>query len=137
MQYIFLLISRNIPISLSSTMTEHFKGFPWIDPWVPVSDRGRDAYNHELKMELGLDHPLYGVRTAAVARTRHTDDILFQLYDHPVAGFAVVHLTFRGRPEPAPQWPSVVLYRDVEHWVTQRMLRDAAAFEIDQSNQAA
>ena len=117
--------------------TENFKEFPWIDPWVPVSDRGQEAYANELKMELSLDHPLYGVRARAVARTRHTDDILFLLQDHPMAGFAVVHLTFRGRPESDPQWPSVVLYRDIEHWVTQRMMRDAAAYEIDQSNQAA
>ena len=116
---------------------EEFKEFPWIDPWVPVSDRGREAYQHELRMELGLDHPLYGVQARAVARTCHTDDILFQLLDHDVAKFAVVHLTFRGRTEHDPQWPSVTLYRDMEHWVTQRMLRDAAAFEIDQPNQAA
>jgi len=113
------------------------KDFPWIDPWVPVSDQGRDAYNYELRMELSLAHPLYGVRARAVARTCHTDDILFQLKDHPIAEYAVVHLTFRGKPENDPQWPSVILYRDLEHFVTQRMLRDAAAYEIDQSNQAA
>jgi len=117
--------------------TEDFKDFPWIDPWVPVSNRGQEAYDNELKMELSLDHPLYGVRSRAIARTCHTDDILFELHDHNIARFAVVHLTFRGRPESDPQWPSVVLYRDLEHWVTQRMLRDAATYEIDQSNQAA
>jgi len=111
--------------------------FPWIDPWVPISERGREAYDNELRMELSLDHPLYGVHARAVARTCHTDDILYQLKDHHVAQFAVVHLTFRGHQEPGPQWPSIILYRDLEHWVTQRMLRDAAAYEIDQSNQAA
>jgi hypothetical protein len=114
-----------------------FKDFPWIDPWVPVSERGRTAYDNELRMEVGLDHPLYGIRLRAVARTCHTDDVLFQLKDHRIAQFAVVHLTFRGRVESDSQWPSVILYRDLEHWVTQRMLRDAAAYEIDQSNQAA
>ncbi len=114
-----------------------FSDFPWIDPWVPISANGRDAYNHELQMEVSLDHPLYGIRSKAIARTCHADDILFELKDHPIAQYAVVHLTFRGRPEQGPQWPSVVLYRDLEHWVTQRMLRDAASYEIDQSNQAA
>ena len=114
-----------------------FNEFPWIEPWVPVSDRGRDAYENELQMEIGLDHPLYGVKVRAVARTCHTDDVLFYLKDHRIANYAVVHLTFRGRLETDPQWPSVVLYRDLEHWVTQRMLRDAAGYEIDQSNQAA
>ena len=117
--------------------TSEFKDFPWIDPWVPVSDNGREAYETELRMELGLDHPLYGISGRAIARTCHTDDVLFKLKDHRIAQFAVVHLTFRGRPESDPRWPSVILYRDLEHWVTQRMLRDAAAFEIDQSNQAA
>ena len=114
-----------------------FKDFPWIDPWVPVSENGREAYNNELRMEVGLDHPLYGVRAKAVGRTCHTDDVLFHLKDHRIAELAVVHLTFRGKPESGPQWPSVTLYRDLEHFVTQRMLRDAAAYEIDQSNQAA
>ena len=114
-----------------------FKHFPWIDPWVPISERGRESYENELHIEVGLDHPLYGVKVRAIARTCHTDDILYQLKDHHLAEFAVVHLTFRCRQEPDPQWPSVILYRDLEHWVTQRMLRDAAAYEIDQSNQAA
>jgi hypothetical protein len=116
---------------------KEFKEFPWIDPWVPVSERGQEAYNQELKMEVALDHPLYGIKVKAVGRTCHTDDILFQLKDHHIAEYAVVHLTFRGKPEPDPMWPSVILYRDLEHFITQRMLRDAAAFEIDQSNQAA
>lgn len=110
--------------------------FPWIDPWVPISERGREAYDNELRMELGLDHPLYGIRTKAIARTCHTDDILFLLKDHRIAEFAVVHLTFRGKPESDPQWPSVILYKDMEHFVTMRMLRDAAAYEIDESQAA-
>jgi hypothetical protein len=114
-----------------------YKEFPWIAPWIPVSERGQGAYDHELRMEVGLNHPLYGVRIRAIARTCHTDDVLFELRDHRIAQYAVVHLTFRGRVETDPQWPSVVLYRDLEHWVTQRMLRDAASYEIDQSNQAA
>jgi len=116
---------------------KEFKDFPWIDPWIPVSERGREAYDYELRMEVRLDHPLYGVKARAIARTCHTDDILYQLKDHPIAAFAVVHLTFRGRLESSPQWPTVILYRDLEHWVSQRMLKDAAAYEIDQSNQAA
>jgi hypothetical protein len=119
------------------TRKNDLKDFPWIDPWVPVSERGREAYDNELRMELGMDHPLYGVKARAIARTCHADDILFRLHDHHIAEYAVVHLTFRGKPETDPQWPSVILYRDLEHYVTQRMLRDAAAYEIDQSNQAA
>lgn len=114
-----------------------FKNFPWIAPWQPISERGREAYEHELHLEIGLDHPLYGVKRRAIGRACHTDDVLLEILDHRLAEYAVVHLTFRGRREEDPQWPSVILYRDLEHWITRRMLPDAARFEIDQSNQAA
>jgi hypothetical protein len=113
-----------------------FKDFPWIAPWQPISERGRGAYELELLLEVGPGHPLFEVPVRALARTSHDDDILFALDEHPAA-FAVVHLTFRGRRERESKWPSVVLFRDLDHWVTQGMLRDAARFEIDQSNQAA
>jgi len=33
-----------------------------------------------------------------------------------------------------PPVADITLYRDLEHFVTQRMLREPAAYEIDQSN---
>lgn len=113
-----------------------FNGFPWVSPWQSISDRGREAYEHELTLEVGMDHPLYAVKVRAVARTCDGDDILFTTSDH-VAPLAVVHLTFRGRQEKDPKWPSVVLYRDLDHWISRRMLPDAARFETDESSQAA
>jgi hypothetical protein len=113
-----------------------FKDFPWIAPWQPISSRGREAYEHELRLELSLSHPLFEVRATAIARTSHGDDVLFLLHDHG-AQLAVVHLTFQSRPEPEAKWPSVVFYRDLDHWIMRGMLRDAARYEIDQSGQAA
>jgi hypothetical protein len=113
-----------------------FKEFPWVAPWQPISEQGREAYEHELGLEVGLDHPLYAVKVQAVARTCDSDDVLFITQDH-AAGLAVVHLTFRGRQEKDPKWPSVILYRDLDHWISRRMLPDAARFEIDESSQAA
>lgn len=116
--------------------TSDFNEFPWIAPWQPISARGRDAYELELELEVGPGHPLFELPVRAIARTSHDDDVLFALDGHPAA-YAVVHLTFRGKRERESKWPSVVLYRDLDHWITQGMLRDAARYEIDQSNQAA
>ena len=113
-----------------------FSAFPWIPPWQAVSARGREAYDHELRLEVSPGHPLYEVRASAVARTCHGDDVLFQLHDHSAA-LAVVHLTFRGRPEQEVKWPSVTLYKTLDQWIMRGMLRDAARYEIDESNQAA
>jgi len=113
-----------------------FETFPWIAPWQPISLRGRIAYEHELRLEMTPGHPLYDADFTAVGRTCDDDDILFVLHDHP-AKLAVVHLTFIGRQEVAPQWPSVTLYRDVDHWVSRRMMPDVAHFETNGRSEAA
>jgi hypothetical protein len=113
-----------------------FGNFPWIPPWQQISDRGRAAYEHELKLETSPGHPLHGVPATAIGRTMHDDNILFQLHGH-AAALAVVHLTFRGRPEREVKWPHVTLYRHLDHWIMRGMLIDAADYEIDESNQAA
>ena len=117
-------------------MAIDFTNFPWIAPWQAISVKGREAYENELQLELTFGHPLYGVKLRAVGRVCDGDDILFQLYDHP-AQLAVVHLTFTGRPEREPRWPSVVFYSDLDHWVTRGLLPDVARFEIDPTNRAA
>ena len=117
-------------------ISSDFKEFPWIAPWQPISEKGREAYELELKLEVTPGHPLFEIPVRAVARTGHDDDVLFQTQGHP-AQLAVVHLTYRGRRESEPKWPSVILYRDIDHWIMRGMLRDAARYEIDQSNQEA
>lgn len=112
--------------------SESFAEFPWIRPWIAISDRGRIAYEHELSLELTPDHPLFGVRVTAWARTCVGDDILFQLHEHH-AELAVVHLTFTGRKEHDGRWPTVTFYSNLDHWVIRGMLVDAADFESDQS----
>src|SRR5687768_9110997 len=113
-----------------------FQNFPWIMPWQEISLQGRQAYEHELHLELSPGHPLHEKAVTAIARTCHDDDVLFRLHGDEAA-LAVVHLTFRGRPERDVKWPSTTLYRDMDHWVTACMIPDAAAFELDQSNPAA
>lgn len=117
--------------------TTDFERFPWIAPWQPVSIAGREAYEHELQLEVTPGHPLYEAKVTAIARTCHDDNVLFRLHKQKEAALAVVHLTFRGRPERDTKWPATILYRDLDHWVTACMIPDAAAFELDQSNPAA
>lgn len=113
-----------------------FKQFPWIMPWRAISPRGREAYEHELRLEAVPGHPLYQVPCRAIARSGRTDDVLFELIGH-AATLAVVHLTFTGRPEREPKWPATTLYASIEQWVSRCMMPDAARFEIERSKKAA
>ncbi len=113
-----------------------FERFPWISPWQAISARGRVAYEQELSLEVSPGHPLFDVPVSAIARTCHDDNVLFLLHNHS-ADLAVVHLTFRGKTERDAKWPSTVLFRSMDHWVTACMIPDAAAYELDQSNPAA
>jgi len=124
------------PLCLWGSMAIDFTNFPWIAPWQAISARGREAYENELGLEVTPGHPLYGVPIKAVGRTCHGDDILYELLNHP-AQLAVVHLTFTGRPEREPRWPSVTFYSDLDHWVARGLMPDIARYESDPSNRAA
>jgi len=113
-----------------------FDRFPWIAPWQAISSHGREAYEHELQLEVSPGHPLYEAHYTAIARTCHDDNVLFRLHNG-IAHLAVVHLTFRGKPERDTKWPATILYRNLDHWVTACMIPDAASYELDQSNPAA
>lgn len=86
--------------------------FVFSQRWSDVRARELSVEEHrsrleaELHRELSVGHPLFGVRATALARCGHCDDTLFQL---PDGTFAVVHLTWRGSPEPAP-WPDADLH---------------------------
>jgi len=117
-------------------MNDRFSEFPWLKPWQAISQRGREAYLHELRLEVTPGHPLFGVPVTPVARCCDTDDILFELHNHP-AEFAVVHMTFIGAPESKPHWPVITLYSDLDHWVAKRMMPDVAYFEAHGIRKAA
>jgi hypothetical protein len=115
---------------------DDFSDFPWIRPWQAISLRGRVAYEYELSLEVTPGHPLEGVHATALGRRCIGDDVLFRLHNHS-AEYAVVHLTYSGRSEIGPQWPAVVLYANLDHWIMRGMLIDAADWETDQSSSAA
>jgi hypothetical protein len=61
----------------------------------------------ELRRELATDHSLATTALDAVARRGDRDDVLFRCTDEPDR-YVVVHMTWSGRTEPDPRWPSIV-----------------------------
>lgn len=72
------------------------------DDWEFLPDGG---YEHELKLELGPSHRLYGVPVQAAARRSWNDDVLFRHTGEPDL-WSVVHLTWTSKQE-QPGWPAV------------------------------
>jgi hypothetical protein len=79
--------------------------------WEPIPEERRERVERELRCEVGHpDHPLAGVGCRAVARCTMCDDTLFVL---PDGRYVVVHLTWSGKPESDPQWPTATT---VDSW---------------------
>ncbi len=87
--------------------------FQWIAPWEPIDPAMATKFEDEYANEIAKGHPLYGAPVRAVGRRIDRDDVLFELLRH-LCDYVVVHLTWSGREEPAPQWPSFELYLDDE-----------------------
>jgi hypothetical protein len=99
--------------------------FEFEAPWTRC-DPGLEI---ELKRELSREHMLYGVRAVSVAQRTDCDDVLFQL-DNFRQPFAVVHLTWSGKPDLFPQFPSTTLFDSFEAWVENCMKLDSADWNI-------
>ena len=86
--------------------------------------QGRDeALVNELQRELSPQHVLYGILVAAVARRIDCDDVLFATAD-PSKPLAVVHLTWAGKAERDPRWPSSTLYQCWQDWMERCLAPD-------------
>jgi hypothetical protein len=93
----------------------------WIAPWEPVVNG--PALESELRREIVMGHPLYGRSAVAVARRVDCDDVLFRV-DHARYKLAVVHLTWRMKPEPDPTYPQSQLFADWNDWIANCMKPD-------------
>jgi hypothetical protein len=83
------------------------------EPWSAVDDSAKlDA---ELAREIPRDHPLFGKKVRAIARSGACDDVLFA-GDEEVY---VVHLTWR--QETDPRWPTTTRYRSLAQFAEQCM----------------
>jgi hypothetical protein len=100
----------------------------WLLPWHSIADGLRQAnrIEQELRRELSIGHPLYGLPVRAVGYRQDRDDVLFAIED-ATGRVAVVHLTYHG-PE-QPPWPCTVLYSSFETWVVEGMQVDHNQFE--------
>ncbi|GAA4501149.1 hypothetical protein GCM10023172_22530 [Hymenobacter ginsengisoli] len=74
--------------------------------WRPLTTARAQLLLAELRAELRAGHVLHGVPVHAVAEAVADDDVLFRHCNDPVR-FTVVHLTYRGQPEPDPRSPAV------------------------------
>lgn len=83
----------------------------------------------ELSKELARGHPLYGAKARAIARRSDCDDVLFVVRGDR-RRYAVVHLTWSSKPEPAG-WPAFELYDSLAQWLQERMLPDREAWTAD------
>jgi hypothetical protein len=98
----------------------------WLEPWVPLTDSG-DSLVRELQSELSDGHILHGITVAAVARRGDCDDVLFATAD-PSKPLAVVHLTWKNKPETNPQWPYTTTYGSWQEWTERCLIPDHDEF---------
>jgi hypothetical protein len=94
----------------------------WLTPWQAVpSAKTAQAWEAELKREVGPNHVLYGCTVKAIGHHGGCDDVLF-LVEEPHPRLAVVHLTYlRSPPETVPTVPHTVFYENVLDFITQCM----------------
>lgn len=83
-----------------------------LNPWEELGAESAETFLHETLAELSPGHGLPGIRLTAIARSRLTDDVLFQLDDSRVAD---VHFIWSGGAE-KPPWPRHRAYDSVKVW---------------------
>lgn len=113
-------LGKSKPQPRETVTAGELTGFEFLDPW-RRADSGLEA---ELQKECGRRHPLYGQKAVSVARRTDNDDVLFLLPEFRLARYAVVHLTWSGRTEPAPGWPQTVFYASLDEWAEKCMKPD-------------
>ena len=85
--------------------------------WVRTSAQRARFFIDVLHRELPDDHVLQNVDLEAFAdRDGASDDILFRRVAEPER-FAIVHLTYTGRPERDARWPSVLVEGTFEQFL--------------------
>lgn len=98
----------------------------WREPWEPAG-KFAGQLEEELRRELGPRHPLRDRPARAIARSTNSDDVLFTIAGAE-APLAVVHLSWSGRAEADPRWPSFVPFADLADWAERRMIPDHVEF---------
>lgn len=116
-------------------MPNRTRAFVWKEPWVPCGADNAVDLARELARELSPGHPLFGLTATAIGRREDRNDVLFHLAEeeHP---YAVVHLSWSGRPELDPRWPHTTCFSSLDDWVARRLDPDAAEYWGEISRQS-
>jgi hypothetical protein len=92
-----------------------------LKPWTLIDRERAVLLEAELAREMRPDHPLAGVPCEAVAMSTMTDDVLF-ITDSADGPLALVHLTWSGKPDQFPNYPSTCFYPEWESFRNEEML---------------
>ena len=108
---------------LARVTLDDLAGLVWREPWRPIVP----GLEVELRNETVEGHPLFGEKAISVGRNHDTDDVLFLLLEH-AEPLAVVHLTWRGRPDRTVTWPHTTFYSSLQEFVDRCMTPDHREF---------
>ena len=95
--------------------------FDFLVPWSTIPEHKKSNFESELSKELRPDHHLFGSHCAAVALRQDCDDVLFQT-DSDKGCLVIVHLTWIGKPDQYPDWPSTRFFDSWEDFQIREMI---------------
>lgn len=113
-------------------------------PWSSLSIAEKLGLENELRKEVqphdsalkrlfDNEHLLSNATYSAFARFAPSDDVLFEVYDAKTNfQFAVVHLTWTGKRERWPHYPSATYYTDLDDFKIRRMISDNEEYTYDE-----
>ena len=96
-------------------------------PWELIDPSKMEDIEKELSIEIGEEHPLYNVNCQPIAQRIDNDDVLFEINPH-LCDYAIVHLTWSGKKETSPDWPTVELFTDIDDLNNERLIPDHEAY---------
>jgi hypothetical protein len=102
----------------------------WREPWHPLEAARRRALESQLQKELSPHHRLFGRTAVALGCRCDNDDVLFLIAGERTT-LAVVHLTWRGSPDPYPDWPWTVFFDGVQDWTRRCLQLDHEQWIVD------
>ena len=111
---------------ISLQLARELRSAPWREPWwcfcLEDESFGRDLET-EFRAELGQTHSLYPANPTAraIAKREDCDDVLFWLPD-AAASFAIVHLTWKGRPSDDPALPLSTSFASLDRFVERELI---------------
>jgi hypothetical protein len=110
------------------------------DPWTTITIEQKFLFEGELQMEIKKasrlvkstgKHVLVDYACSAVGKSIQSDDMLFSIHDNNGSDkcYALVHLTFRGKPEEDPRFPLTRLFDSFDAFKFKKMYPDKAEWE--------